>query len=216
MIHINLLPPELRPIKRTPVPYILSLLVVVLVILGLGYLHASTLSQIAYYNSQYEQHTKEYNKLAKVVEDYNNMIELKRSLRRKIETINGIVKDRIIWSRQLYNLSRILPENFWYDSISVDTKRETETRYEVNPKTKKVEPKQVPIVRKVLTVSGYVIEGDEGLDVSPLVKAAEEDQEFSKMFQLEPPQIKDTTIDGQPVKSFTLQFDIQGQGDSQS
>src|SRR5690606_12359413 len=132
MIHINLLPHSLRPVKRTPIPYIISVLVVILALLGMGYFYTNTQLQIADARARLNKYTADFNDLEAVVEDYNSMVNQKRTLSLKIETINDIVKDRIIWSEQLFNLTRILPENAWLSDFRVEVKPETESQMVFN------------------------------------------------------------------------------------
>jgi len=211
MIHVNLLPEELRPVKRTPIPYILSAVVLIVAILGVYMVYANTQSQIESVNAEYLNAKAEFDKLSQVVEDYNTMIELKRTLSTKIATINEIVQDRIIWSKQLYNVSRLLPDNMWVGEIEVTTKKDTETRMVRDPKTKELKPERVPVTRRVMNLSGYVVEGEEGSNVTPLINAVETDEEFSEMFELISPSLVDTTFSDFPVKEFTLEFEIRGE-----
>jgi Tfp pilus assembly protein PilN len=213
MIHVNLLPRELRPVKRTPIPYIVSLAVVAAVLALAGYIYQSTDGLIGAEEATLAKNQGDLNALKAVVEDNVRLQTQKATLSSKIKTINEIVKARIIWSRQLFNISRILPENFWYEEISVETKRYTENVTRYDPKAKANVTKSEQVMRRVLQVKGYAIEGDEGgFDIYPLVSAAEEDGEFANMFELQPPTFGDTLFNDFPVKSFTLDFRITDGG----
>lgn len=211
MIHVNLLPHALRPVKRTPIPYIVSGLITVLAFLGVGYVYTNTQGQIDASRARLDEYTRQFNQLEAVVADYNAMVATKRTLSLKIETINEIVRDRIIWSEQLYNLTRVLPENAWVSDMRVEIRRETETQTVWDPQTKKNVPKQVTISRRILAVSGYVVEGEEGeTKVAALVRNVEEDEDFSRMFELRNTSLGDTTFDDFRVKEFRLEFEILG------
>jgi len=211
MIYINLLPADLRPIKRTPIPYIVVGLILLGVLAGIGYMYVDMQRLIANERAKLDRKNEQYADIKHIVDEYNEMIALKKSLQSKIETINEIASDRIIWSEQLHHLSRLLPENMWYDGIEVDTQPDTVYEQVYNKQQEKWESKRRTIQRRLLVVSGMVIQGEEGKDVSPLVQALEEDPEFSELFEMEPLAWSDTFIDGVPVRSFTMRFVIRGQ-----
>lgn len=211
MIQVNLLPEELRPIKRTPIPYIISVLILAGAIAGMVYMYNNTQSIIQGHQDLAAQYQSEFAGLESVVTKYNEMVSLKRTLSQKIATIDEIVKGRVIWSQQLFNLSDLLPENVWLSEIEVTTERRRETQMVVDPNTKERVPKDVIVPRKVLLVSGYVNQGEEGNNsVNPLVNAVETNEDFANMFLLVPFRFEDTEFNGYQVKGFELEFDIQG------
>ena len=114
---------HLRPVKRTPIPHILSVLVLLGAIAGMvvlfGWIHAQVIG--ARYELEGVQ--GELAKLQDVVDEYNQLLEDKQRLASKIKAIEEIASDRIIWSRQLYNLNRLAPDNLWYTDITVATKK---------------------------------------------------------------------------------------------
>lgn len=224
MININLLPHHLRPIKRTPLPYIAVGMVAVLAVLGIVYSFVSTQARIMGMQSQLAQYQKELDEKKKIVEESNELEKLKLQLADKISTIQEIASNRIVWSRQLFNLSRLKPDNFWYSEIAESSKTYTMQQPEIDPKTgkpkineatKKPEMKSVSVTKPILRVSGYVVSGPDGRsDVSPLTDALSNDPEFAGMFQMEPPSFSDTEFSGFPVKKFTLEFQIQPEGEA--
>lgn len=216
MITINLLPYELRPIKRTPLPYIIggAIFIMTLGVISLAFLKGA--AEIAGATHTLNDHKNELAKLQPVVEDYNAITQKKLSLATQVNTINEIASDRIIWSRQLYNLNRLALKNMWYTSIEVSMKPFTETTTEYNERTKKNEVVTKRIDRQVLTLSGYVIPGDDGqASVSPFTMATENDEEFADLFQLELSTFKDTLFEDVSVREFQLEYVIR-QGGSQN
>lgn len=213
MININLLPFHLRPIKHSPVPYVASLLVAGLVLVALAGIWVDKQRAIREQRQILAKNQDQLNELQAIVEEYERLEQQKVQLADKVEIINEILADRIIWSLQLWNISRLTPENFWYKSIAVKEKQYTETRKEYNEKTKKEETKRVTVRRPVLELSGYVIEGpDGGSDINPLTFKMQEDPEFSKTFQLDLPKFQDTEFDGYKVREFTLEYLINKGG----
>lgn len=209
MIRINLLPHHLRPVKRTPVPYLVVFAVLALALLGMASIWLAKQAQIASKQDEYNQHLADLSKLASVVEENNKLVKQKESLAGKMNIIQEIVADRIIWSRELYNISRLTPDNFWYDSIA---EKEIPTTRQVkvfNEKTKQEETKTETIKVRVLQIGGYTIEGQDGnRDIYPLTFNMEKDPEFSELFQLNQPKFKDTQFEGFSVRNFTLEYNI--------
>jgi hypothetical protein len=213
MITVNLLPYELRPVKRTPLPYIGvgASFILVLAVITLSFFKG--VADIAQATRILDEHKVELAVLQPVVEDYNSLTQQKLTLATQVNTISEISSDRIIWSRQLFNLNRLALENMWYEGIEVATKPFTETSIEYNERTQKNETVTKRIDRQVLTLSGYVIPGDDGqASVSPFTLATESDDEFSTLFQLELSTFKDTLFEEVGVREFKLEYLIHRGG----
>ncbi len=211
MITINLLPFELRPIKRTPLPYMASVAVLAVAIAGVALTFVANKASIAHAQRLLQQHTEELARLQPVVEEYNALSQQKNQLAEQVRTIEEIASDRTIWSRQLYNLSRLTLENQWYNGISVGTQQFQEMRKIPNPATGQLEYQPVMVPKQVLTVSGYVIPGTEGTsDMSQLALNFEEDEEFSDLFELDKASFTDTIIEETAVREFNLDYVIEG------
>ena len=207
MIRINLLPYHLRPIKRTPVPYILSGLVLILVLLGLAGLWLNGQRQISAKEGILAAHQREYDGLKAIVDEHNKLTEQKLLLADKVAIIQEIISDRIIWSQQLFNVSRLTPDNFWYKTISEEEKPSREMKMVYNEKTKKEELKSVTVKHRMLVLTGYVIEGPDGSnDINPITFRTEQDPEFSALFPLSSPKLVDSEFNGYKVRSFTLEY----------
>ncbi len=210
MTSINLLPHHLRPIKRTPVPYLAALTVAAAILTVAGMSFIRTQARIGDTSSRLDGLRAEIARRDSIIKESKELENKKKVLADKIATINEIVAGRIIWSRQLFNLARVAPPNLWYSNIKVEKKPFVEMRPVVNPQTKQTETKRVVIDKPVLSVSGYVAATENaGADVSSFALAAEEDAEFSDLFLLYTvPQLSDTEFEGSAVKRFTLDFQI--------
>ncbi|MBX7257483.1 MAG: hypothetical protein K1Y02_14055 [Candidatus Hydrogenedentes bacterium] len=225
MIQINLLPHHLRPIKRSALPYVLCAALFVLVVLGIGVSFVSTQAAIASIKGDLAEHKAEMEKLQPIVDESNELETLKIQLADKLMTIDEIAKERIIWSRQLWNLARLTPDNVWYSEVEVTTKAyqvpepvlDPQTgKPKINPQTKLPETKMKTVNRPILRVSGYVVEAADGSqDVSPLTDALTTDPEFTSLFQLDSPSFQNTEFEDFPVKKFTLEFLIATGGQQQ-
>ncbi len=210
MITVNLLPHEFRPIKRTPLPYIVSGSAFALSLAVIAFIYVINVANVAGANRTLNQHRSELNQLKPIVEEYNSISEKKLKLAEQVQTINQIVGDRILWSRQLFNLNRLALENMWYDGIQVSLKPFSETRTTYNPQKKMNETVTVKIDRRVLTLSGYVVPGKDGKSsVSPFTMATEGDSEFSGLFQLDKSTFKDTLFDDVGVREFQLEYIVR-------
>jgi len=213
MITVNLLPYELRPIKRTPLPYMLSGATFVLVVGVVAIVFVKNIADIAGATRTLNEHKAELSQLQPVVEDYNAIVKKKLQLAEQVQTINEIASDRIIWSRQLFNLNRLVPDNMWYDEIDVGVRPFTETHLVFNERTKKNEMVTERVDRQVLALSGYVVPGEDGqASVSPFTLATENDPEFSELFQLELSTFKDTLFEEVGVREFKLEYVIRRGG----
>lgn len=210
MIRVNLLPLDRRPIRRSPIPYIVSIAVLVAGVLGVAALYVTTQAQVLQKRAELAASQERLAALDEIITESDSLEKLKEQLASKIDTIVEITSDRILWSRQLYNLSRLAPDNIWYSGVKVDAKSFKEQRQEYNPKTKQLETKVITITRPILRVSGYVAPADDGtVDVSPLMQATERDEEFASMFELEPPSFRDDEFENVPVRVFSLEYLIK-------
>lgn len=214
MITINLLPYELRPIKRTPLPYILSGFTLLMALGVIGLVFIKNMSDIGNANETLNQHRAELTDLQPIVEEYNGLTQKKLTLAEQVSTIDEIASGRMIWSRQLFNLNRLCLENMWYESIEVSTQAFPETRLVYNEQTKEQELKTESVPHQVLILKGYVIAGEDGQSAtSPFLIASESDQEFSDVFALESQSFKDIELDEEEVREFEFMY-IVGQGSS--
>jgi len=210
MIDINLLPHHLRPIKRTPIPYLASGVVLIGVVLFVVMQLVGTQAAIMAKNRELKQNQKALDDLQDIVKQFNALVAKKKQVADKIATIDEIASDRIIWSRQLFNLGRLAPENFWYSGIQVDKKKVKENETQIDPKTKQETVKTITVDRPILKVTGFVVTGADGTDdVNPLLLATDKDDEFSKLFQLETLNLEFKEFDGRLIRSFAIEYLIQ-------
>ena len=216
MITINLLPPHMRPIKRSPLPYLLSMLVFLVVVAGCVLVETRNQAHLYRLKSQHQQYQRELEDLRPIVEEFNALNKSKETLGHKIQAISEIVGDRIIWSKHLARLADMLPRNLWYSSVVVEEKPFTEVVRTRDPQTNELKENRVVVRRPVLLVKGYAIEDEEGSrSVNPLVFATQRDPEFSEVFGFLSPAIEDRLFDGHQVRAFTLEYLIKPGGTAQ-
>jgi len=222
MIIINLLPENLRPIKRTPLPHLLSLLVLFLSLGALAFLFVSKTAEIAGKRSELKAAEAELEGLRDIVEEYNALSAKKQQLENKINVIQEILSDRIIWSEQLHKLATLAPENFWYKRIRETSKSVPVEEVVIDAKTgrpeldkdgrRKVTRRNVK--RPLLEISGYVINDEQGVNsIYPLTVATTQEPSFSKLFTLDSPQITDSEFNGFSVRGFVLEYKINAGGE---
>jgi hypothetical protein len=217
MITINLLPPELRPIKRTPVPYIVSVAILALIVLMVGAKYLSNRGAINDATELLAKHKEQRDELQPVIDEANELANKKKQLQEQVETISEITSDRIIWSEQMYHLSRLALENLWFHEIEVSPKTRIEMQEIYDPQKKRTKKKRVRVTETYLQVQGYVVPGESGDPrINPFLEAAEEDEEFSRTFDLDPEmEIIDTDFDGNPVREFTIEFKVKSGGNKE-
>ena len=235
MIIINLLPEEMRPTTHSPIPYLASGLFVtvgLLVMLGLwvaaqgaAAAERRTLEGLRVELQDARYVTKEgFDDPVDVIEEHNSLEEQKVALAERIDIINEIVADRIIWSEQLWRLSTVTPPNVWFSGIEVVERSFRETRMVYDPRRKKEMEKKVQVRRNVLEISGYVIPDEDGnARINPLTFAIESAEfnvpfgdegevrveQFSDMFELRGTELEDTEFFEYPVRSFKLEYLIK-------
>jgi hypothetical protein len=209
MITINLLPPHLRPVKRSPLPTLLALGVLILAGVWVGLQYLQMQQTLAQARDTLESRRSEYAGYKDTVEQYNELQAEKKRLAVKIATIKEIVSGRIIWSRQLFNISRLRPSNVWYREIKIEQERERVANPNWNSDMPNSE-KFIEEVRNYLVLSGYVLPTrEEGSTVHPLLYNLQSDPEFSSLFQEAGHSFEDTEFaDAVPVREFQLRFEI--------
>ncbi len=211
MIVVNLLPVHLRPVKRTPIPYIVSGLIFILVILFMGSMWWSARGALAAQEDVLEDYEAQLAEFGDVAEEFEELQEQKEQLKKRIDIINDIVRDRIVWSIQLARLSKLLPENFWLGGVEVEEQTVRRTTYVQSKKKGKKVQKQITEKRRVLVVSGYAKPDEEGnRSVYPLIYATQSDPVFSEMFTVLPLKkvSSDRVFNNQPVTEFTIEYEI--------
>ena len=214
MITINLLPSELRPIKRTPLPYILT---TVLVVLSLGWCltkYTDNLQELRGQEKTLAQNEKELLSLKESVETYNKLSEEKQLLASQLNTIDEITSDRIVWSEQLHSLTRLALTNMWYSNMAVKTRVSTITKEIVDPESGKKKTIKEKITENVLTLEGFVSPDSEGrTSISPFTSATELDPAFSSQFQfIDFSMSDDIVFEDVTVKEFSLEYLISRGG----
>ena len=91
MIAVNLLPHHLRPIKRTPLPYIGALAVVLLALAVMAFLFVGMQAQIVATRGKLNGVNERLTKLKPVMEEYDQLQKKKQLVSDKLATINEIV-----------------------------------------------------------------------------------------------------------------------------
>lgn len=222
MIRINLLPKEMRPVKRTPLPHLASVLALVLALLAMGYFFFDMRAKIVAEQDRLANIESELKKLEAIREDYQRLKGEEKKLRAKVDVIEEILKDRIVWSEQLDRLVTLTPENVWYDriwvSLEVDQREvvvlDEKTREPViDPKTNRPKVETIKTNEHRLHISGYV-KADESMriDVNPLLNNTRADAQFAAVFPQKNPRFEDTEFNGVDVRRFTMDFGINAGG----
>lgn len=216
MIRINLLPKDMRPVQRTPLPHIMSLLVLVAVLMFMGNVFVNLQGELRTVERKIEKSEKELAGLADVVKEYDVLTKQKLLLQRKIVAIQDILKGRTIWSEQLLKLTTLTPDNIWYKRIRMVVKKFSEEKPVLDKKTGKpvMDPKtglpkmaKVPVEKQVLEISGYAIDDESGVSsTSTLAAQTTGDELFSSIFSLYTSKIEDTDFNGYPVREFTFEY----------
>jgi Tfp pilus assembly protein PilN len=220
MIKVNLLPHEMRPIQRTLLPHVVSLLVLAAAIMYMGQIFITLQGEVSIVNQQLAQQQAALDALADVVAEFNELSEQKVLLQDKIAIIQEILEDRTIWSQHLYQLTTLTPENIWYRRIRLTSRRFSEERpvidkktekQEIDPRTQRPRTTRVQVERAILEVSGYAIDDETGLSSTHVLASnTETDPDFSQAFTLYRSEFADTEFNGYPVRQFTFEYLVAG------
>jgi len=218
VIRINLLPEEMRPVKRSALPHLLSLVLLGLVIFYLASQAVGQMAEVASLSRQYQRKQNEMKQLSAVVEEYNKLIEEKKVFRDRIEVIQDILKDRTLWSEWLAELVRLTPDNIWYARIRLTSRKFTEERIKLDkkgepmmdPKTKKPAMEKVQVDKPILELTGYAVENESGVSsTAQLAQNTSESERFASKFSLYASRIEDTDFNGFAVRKFIFEYIIQ-------
>jgi Tfp pilus assembly protein PilN len=206
MIIVNLLPHHLRPIKRTPIPHILSVMVLAGVLVTIGILFVRNVSTLGGINAEILTTQTDLASLQYVLDESDRLTQQKKNLRARTEVIQEILQGRTIWSQELNRLAHLTPENVWYSSISIIRKQRTTYVDETDAKgVVKSVAKRVPY--PVLELSGYARNDEDGIpSVEPLIKNTTQDCQFKSKFEMDAPSTDPVEFNGIQVQSFTLQY----------
>lgn len=220
MIRINLLPKELRPVQRTPIPHIISLLILAAILVFMFNMYASLRQDLTIVTGRVNKQQRELAGLQEAVEEHKSLIQQKALLQRKILAIQEILEGKTVWSEQLHQLASLTPENIWYKRIRITSKKFSEEQPAVDKKTGKVvldartgQPRmtRVSVDKQILEVSGYAIDDEHGMSsTSTLAARTTSDAQFSSYFVLYNSKIGDTDFNGYPVREFTFEYIIGG------
>jgi len=221
MLDINLLPEELRPRPRSPLPYLMTAVLALAVVL---YCLISCVGKWRTISSFNERIAELDIRIEEVKDSAEAVKELERETREvnaKQIAIDSIMSDRILWSKVLHMLAGLVPDDVWLSDLreTVDTTKITVD----NPDPQASQPKitKTITVRK-LKVAGYAMSPREesGVHLVGRFVSAMEDEnnpdfspEFAAIFRdPEPQSIDDEDFEGTAVKKFEIWCDIVGRG----
>ncbi len=209
MIKINLLPNEIRPFTRTPLPHIISLAVLAAVLFFMSQTYMAANGELNNVNTQIAQQEAALDLLAATVKEYEELERQKEELQIVVAIIQKILEDRTIWSEHLHRLTVLTPDNIWYSRIRLTSRRFTEevqtTDTRGNPITERT-----TVNRNVLQLSGYATQDETGrASTEPLATNTTTDPEFPKMFELVTSDFEDKEFDGYPVREFNFEYVVR-------
>ena len=218
MILVNLLPQEQRPIKRTPLPHLLSLLALVGALVGMAAVFLALQAEKAGEQARLDKINARLKELEPIREDYRRLKAEEKTLRAKVEVIEAILEARIIWSEQLDRLVTLTPENVWFERMWVSVEEDTREVVVLDEKTKQpvIDPRtnreKVEMIKTKehrLHFTGYVKpDADGNKEISPLLDSLRNDPKFSAIFPFKDARYEDTEFNGYPVRKFTSDYRI--------
>ena len=213
MIELNLLPPEFRKKKRKkielpklPIIPFAALIFGILIVLQISLLGIIFLlkTQEARLDKKWEEIAPkkiEMDRLKKEIGDINN----------KTDAINELVKERVLWSGILNEISSSITPSIWLTSLSYDEKTEkTEVKKaaekSAGKKSRKKQTYETRDVRTLLISGNATGRGEEApAYIARFINALKNNKTFSVYFrEVEPVSMKKIQMAGEEVMDFTI------------
>jgi len=214
MINVNLLPPELQPVRRSSVPYLAVLVagaVVVVALVSIGGANKAGIERRKTHLAEMQDELERVRQSAKKVQELEAQ---QAAVAAKSQAIDEITSDRIIWSEQLHHLAKLMPDDVWLKDIEVVHKTR-KVVITVPPTEEGGEPttKEVPVPYKSLKILGYALSPEEEVGVNlvgEFVDAIEKDvKNFGVHFKNPDPRlVKDEEFGNVNVKEFEVNCEI--------
>lgn len=143
MLRINLLPPEKRKLKKTPlyafVPLVIGVAIVMAVVAGSAFLYFET-QAVQQQRAQQEAHLA---RLMPVVQEHDSLQKQLQDLNERIKKVLDVTQRDIEWSRTLKNVLEVFGKNpkVWVDEITfLDTQRVQSLIRRVSPTARDIPP----------------------------------------------------------------------------
>jgi len=221
MININLLPPELRPIRRSGLPYVVVAIAGTVVVVVLLSIFMANGVAVANKSNDLEGLKAECQRVRESAKEVKELEIKKASIEAKDKAMKEITSDRIVWSEQLHYLARLMPDQVWLKDIEVETKTRTKTVPVPDAKEGQPKTKKVAVPYQSLKLTGYALSYKEEMGVNLVgvfVKAIENDADFTTYFKSpEPHLLKDEEFGGVHVKEFEVNCEIvTGKGEKET
>ena len=217
MIELNLLPQEFRRKKRKKIelpklpiiPFavvIFGILIVLQVsLMGITLMLKSREARLEKRWEEIRPKKIELDKLKKEIGDIN----------KQSDAINELMKERVLWSKILNEISSSITPNIWLTAISYDEKAEKrpvkKTAKKVpaksaRKKSKTKETYETYAVRTLLISGNAAGRGEEApAYIARFINALKKDKTFSVYFEdIEPVSMKKMQVAGEEVMDFTL------------
>lgn len=214
------MPAELRPKKRTPLPYIVSALVFAFILVLAAYLYVDGIAQLSSIRQAQAEAEDERVALQSVYDELRKIRQSWDTLQEKMVVIQEISANRVLWSEQMHHLARLTPDNTWLREIqatSIVDREEVEIinpdtgEPERDPRTGKIKTEVRSVPREALRISGYVLKASpDELGVAQFLQNTSSDPEFAKIFEYNGDlKVEPGTYGDKSVEEFTLTYVVR-------
>jgi Tfp pilus assembly protein PilN len=119
MIEINLLPPQYRPVERTPLPLFLSFVGGIVLVGAALLFYVALVKSTSTLMSERESAATKCGKLEKIANEADRLEKEVKEAGARIDTLFMISQSKIFWSRKLDQLVIVRPASIWLDSITL-------------------------------------------------------------------------------------------------
>ncbi len=137
MIRINLLPPELRTLEKTPlIRFMIIIAGVALTTAALFIFHFLTFSTLPAARQKRDDVKEEIERKKVLAAKYDELDQEIQFFRLRVDAVKKLRKERYIWSKKLFQLHRVIEEteHVALNSVSIEKERLTARRGAGAPK----------------------------------------------------------------------------------
>lgn len=199
MIELNLLPKELRKVKRVSMQLekIPVAKIAIAVLLGLIALHLLLIFFDAQNHSILKKLTAEWNNMQGQREETGKLTREIIALEKKLEAVRGITESEFNWAKLLSGLNNSVIPNIWLSKLEL-------TFQDFKKKEKKGASEKVPIA---VSITGYALGSSQEATsiVAKFITSLKKNTEFSDYFrEIELHNMVAREVDGKEVMRFVL------------
>lgn len=217
MIHINLLPKELIPKRRSVLPYVAVAGLAVILVVWVLVSFVGVVSQRSEKLARKDQLENELRSYDDAIAQVRLLEAEEGKLALKEEAIDEITAGRTVWSHEMWQLAHLVPDEIWLKELKIGDRRRAVQVEKPNPNRSRGAPPTITTTEirsfPALVVTGYALSPyrEEGVRlVGELITNMKQNEEFSTRF-VEPEMrtIERKDFEGHTVMQFVMDVEMR-------